>query len=287
MYICGEKILVNEVYKKELESRKCEALNFVVMDGSDKVPDLHATLNQFSTKSEDRLVVIKNADKISNWDFVIEWTKSRYMRYTSLICVGNETKPQTKEDKYRPFIEKGRFVDCKALKQEQILEMISHTGKFSSGAATALYESCSGDLGKIINEINKFNYLDGEITKNIVLSHVVSEHTDIIYALFEKGERLQVAKSINEKNIALLIGTIEYNLNGMLSIIRHRNKQLNFRDLAEITNIPIFLVGKFFYWSKAVTQETVFKRLKLLANLDVSYRKGNLVGAVERFLMMW
>lgn len=284
MYICGkEKILVNEVYKRELESRTFNDWDFVIMNGTDKVADIDAALNQFG----DRLIVIKDADKINDWDFVIEWTKSRYMRNTSLICVGNEVKPQTKESKYRPFIEKGRFVECRSLNQDQILEMISHRGNFSSGAINALYEVCSGEVSKILNEINKFNYLDGEITKNLVLSHVVNEDSNFIHALFEKGNTLQVAKSINDKNLPLIIGTIEYNLTSMLLIIRHRNKQLNFRELAEITNIPVFLVGKFFHWSKGITQETIFKRLKLLANLDVSYRKGNIVGAIERFLIMW
>lgn len=289
IYICGkERVLVNEVLKAELASHNVSDLGLIKLDGAkNSLADIDAELNQYG----DRLIVIKNADAIKDWKLILKWMDSRYMRNTSLICVGDEILPQTNEARYRPFIEKrdsGKFIECKELSLEQTLELIDMKGSFTHDARNALYVACGGNLAKILNEIEKLNYLGKKITKELVDAFInVSINDNFVNKLFERTYTLDMVSLIQEKDIPLIIAGIEYYLLNMLLIIKYRSNDRGFKDMAKISGVPLFLVNKLFFLCKGVSEETILRRIKLLANLDVSYRKGNIIGALERFLILW
>jgi DNA polymerase III delta subunit len=291
VYICGkERLLVNEVLKAEMASRNVSDLGLIKLDGAkDSIVNIDTELKQYGNNN--RLILLKNADQIKDFSFVIKWTNLTHMRKTSLICVGNEVFPQTKEDRYRPFIEKrdsGKFIECKELSLEQTLELIAMKGSFTHDARNALYVACGGNLSKILNEIEKLNYLGKTITKELVDEFVnVSINDNFVNKLFERTYTLDMVSLIQEKDIPLIIAGIEYYLLNMLLIIKYRSNDRGFKDIASISGVPLFLVNKLFFLCKGVSEATILRRIKLLANLDVSYRKGNIVGALERFLILW
>jgi DNA polymerase III delta subunit len=291
MYICGEdKTLVADVLKAELAYRPINQLDFVELDGKDPIADIMAALDQYA-KDGYRVVVLHNADELKKWGPVITWLTTAQMKTTNLICVGNDVRPDTKEQRFRPFVEKGRFVECKPLSEEQLLEHIVLTGKYTQPAAQLLIERTAGSTARVFNEMNKLSYLPGAIDVEAVQEYVEqSESERFVEALFNGDKRLamKIASSAEgDEDFGRIFGALEYTLSQLVLLVFVRDKQLELRDIAERTDIPIFLVGKYLSWAKGSASGTLYRRIKLLANADAYHRRGTTVGVLERLVSLW
>jgi DNA polymerase III delta subunit len=289
VYICGaDRALVSEVYKSELSYRPIHELDYVVHDGKDHISDIMASLSQYS-KGGMRLVVIHNSDLIKKWEPIIEWTTSR-MKDTTLLCVGNEVKPDTKQAYFRPFVEKGRFIECKPLNDEQMLDYIVRSGKFTKLAAETLVRRTGGSMFRILNEMKKLEYLPPPVTPEVVEEYVlVSESDQLVDALFanDKKAAMHIAESLDQKELGFILGSLEYALSNLVLLVSVRDRQASAVDISERTGIPMFLMGKYFAWAKGVTTNVLYKRIKLLANVDALSKRGHTTGVLERLIVLW
>ena len=291
LYICGEdRALVSEVLQKELAYRPLNDLDYVTLDGKRAhLADITAALNQFS-KAGFRVVVLMNADAVKDWDKIIEWASLTEMKETTFICVGNDIKPVTKHDRFQPFIKKGRFIECKPLSEEQWIDYVLSRGRFTKEASNTLIKRTAGSSARILNELRKFEYLPAPITAETVTTYVeVSKSEQLVEALFENNKPLamQIAGSLDEDTFRFIISSLEYALANMIILSLVRDKGAQLRDIAERTSIPIFLLGKYFAWSKGVSTTLLYKRMKLLANADAASRRGTYIGVFERMISLW
>lgn len=290
MYLCGEdKSLVAQVLKDELSYRPINDLDYVELDGKDPVADIMGALNQYA-KDGFRVVVLRNADTLKKWGPLLEWLSGPQMRETTLICVGNDVRPDTKEQRFRPFVEKGRFVECKPLTEEQLQEHIMLAGNYTREAAQLLIERTGGSTALVLNEMRKLAYLPGPVDMDTVRAYVtVSESERFVDALFDNDKTLamKIAASMEAEDFGFIVGSLEYALSNLVLLVFVRDKQLDLRDLAERTGIPIFLVGKYLRWGKGVTSSVLYKRIKLLANADAYQRRGLTAGVFERLVSLW
>ena len=291
LYICGEDhALVEEVLQKELVYRPLNDLDYVTLDGKRAhLADITAALDQFS-KDGFRVVVLMNADAVKEWDKIIEWASSKEMKETTFICVGNDTKPETRQSRFRPFIEKGRFIECKSLSEEQLVDYVLSRGRCTKEASIALVKRTAGSSARILNELRKFEYLPIPITAETVNTYVeISESEQLVNALFENNKPLamQIVGYLDEDTFRFIVGSLEYALTNMLILSTVQDKNASLRDIAERTSIPIFLLGKYFSWSKGVSTAMLYKRIKLLANADAANHRGISIGVFERMISLW
>jgi DNA polymerase III delta subunit len=289
MVVGEDRTLVAEVLKKELEYRPISVLDYVVHNGTDPIGDILASLDQFS-KGGMRVVVIHDSDKIRDWTRITDWTTSRLMRDTHLICVGNDIKPDTKLPHFRPFVERGRYIECRPLAEDKLLAYVMRDKLFTQDAAEMLLQRTGGSTAKILNEMKKLIYLPPPVTPDMVIEYVeVSESERFIDALFanDKMAAMKIANTLDAEQLPFIIGSLEYALSNLILLILVRDKQLTAVDISERTGIPMFLIGKYFLWGKGLTTNVAYKRLKLVANIDALTKRGHSTAVMERLICLW
>lgn len=291
MYICGEdKALVDYVYTAELQSREINELDFVALSGRDKIAAIMAELDQFAKSANGRIVVIRESDRVKKWEPVITWCNNVYMRNTTLLCVGDEVKPDTNQEYLRPFIQKGRYVECKPLDEAQLKQFVMARGDITSDGARVLIELLAGDVFRILNELRKLEFLGvGTVTAELVEKVVEPRAQDVLVDALFTGQReraLQCARQFDVTDYPLLIGTLEYHLGNMI-MIAGQGRYLKPQELASRTGIPIFLIPRYGRWARLTNLQVLYRRVKVLANLDKLYRMGNTIGIVERMILLW
>jgi len=290
LYICGEDTaLVSEVLQKELSHRPLNDLDYITLDGKGPLADITAALEEFSTTGY-RVVVVQNAEHIKDWGKIIEWASDKEMKHTTLICVGNDIKPDTKLPHLRLFFDKGKFIECRPLSEENLIKYVLSRGRFTKEASVALVKRTNGSSARILNELHKFEYLPAPITAEQVSTYVeVSASEQLVEALFEnkKATAMQIAAELDEASFRCVLGALEYNLSNLVLFAFVKDKNATATDIAERSGIPVFLIGKYFGWSKGLTNTVLYKRIKLLANADAQYRKDFTVGILERYISLW
>jgi DNA polymerase III delta subunit len=290
LYVCGEdKALVFEVLQKELASRPLNDLDYVTLDGKGPLADITAALEEFSTTGY-RVVVVQNAEHIKDWDKIIEWASDKEMKRTTLICVGSDVKPNTKLPQFRMFFDKGKFIECRPLSEENLIKYVLSRGRFTKEASVALVKRTNGSSARILNELHKFEYLPAPVTAEQVATYVeVSASEQLVEALFEnkKSIAMQIATDLDEASFRFVLGALEYNLSNLVLFAFVKDKNATATDIADRSGIPVFLIGKYFLWSKGLTNTVLYKRIKLLANADAQYRKGLTAGVLERMVVLW
>lgn len=292
LYICGEdKALVADVLKEELSYRPINPLDYVELDGKSPIADIMDALNQYA-KNGYRVVVIRNADLIKKWGPLIMWATDSQMKQTTLICVGNDVKPDTTDQRFSAFKSKngGLLVECRPLNDKQLQELIMQSGTYTVQAAELLVEKTAGGTARIFNEMQKLSYLDGPVDRDTVETYVmVSESDRFVEALFSNDKKLamRIASHLEETDFNFIFGSLEYDLTNLILLLPVRDKHMEIRDIAERTGIPLFLVGKYLTWGRGLTGSTLYRRIKLLANADAYYRKGLTTGIIERVCVLW
>jgi DNA polymerase III delta subunit len=293
LYVCGEdKALVYDVLKSELSYRPVSALDYSELDGkTTDVQDIMLVLDQFA-KNGYRVVVIKNADQIKMWGPIIDWTKDKQMKDTTLICIGNESRPDTKQDRYRAFLDnpQGRYVECRPLDEEHLQAMIVGTGKYTPEAANTLIYRTGGSTASILNEMRKLSYLPSPINVEMVETYVaLHEAEQLADALFtnNKPMAMKIISTLDPKKFGYVIGTLEYALTNLVLLSFVHSRQMELRDLEERSGVPLFLLPTYLKWGKGLSTNMLYRRLKLLANADAYNRKGHTTGVLERFCAMW
>jgi DNA polymerase III delta subunit len=261
----------------------------VTLDGKGPLADITAALEEFA-KTGSRVVVVTNAEHIKDWDKIIEWATDKELKRTALICVGNDIKPNTKLAHFRLFFDRGKFIECKPLSEENLVKYVLSRGRFTKEASSALVKRSNGDSARILNELHKFEYLPAPITAEMVVTYVeASESEQLVEALFENKKPLamQIANFLDEESFRFVLGSLEYNLSNLVLFSFVRDKNATASDIAERSGIPVFLIGKYFLWSKGLSNTVLYKRIKLLTNADAQYRKGLTVGVLERLVSLW
>ena len=293
LYLCGsDKALVADVLHAEMGYRPISALDYAELDGATTgVQDIMLVLDQFA-KNGYRVVVIRNADQIKQWGPIIDWTKDKDMKDTTLICVGNESKPDRKQDRYRAFLDnpQGNYVECNALSEEQLQELVLSSGRYTPEAANALIYRTGGETSRILNEMRKLAYLPSPILVETVETYVIlHEGEQLVEALFSnhKEVAMQIVAAMDTKSFPKIIGALEYALTNLVLLSLVNDKQMELRDLAERAGVPLFLLPTYIKWKKGLSISVLHRRLKLLSAADAYNRKGNSIGVLERFCSAW
>lgn len=98
-----------------------------------------------------------------------------------LTVITNEENPDTASSRFRPFVEKGRYVECKQLTEDGLKKYCMTDYCLTEEAADELIELCSSNFTKINNELEKLSLLGlNPVTPDTVRKFVVFSAEDLL-----------------------------------------------------------------------------------------------------------
>jgi DNA polymerase III delta subunit len=230
-YVCGvEYSLVQEV-KDALLAHWSHA-NIIKLDckSSDWADVEHWILVEAEGL---KLVCLENAQllKPHQWERLAEYAwriADMSLALTILVVVTNEEKPETAEARFRPFVEKGRFVECKQLSIDGLKRYCEDDYQCLPDAADRLLELCSYNFRKVNNELEKLRLLKlSPITPADVEKYVVFSADDLLVRYLLNRQSELAAK------VAHVIPT-----SGCQSVMTYLTKKLSFIYVSMLNDAP-------------------------------------------------
>jgi len=215
---------------------------------------------------ENRLIVVKNVNKVSEGDKKIleKYLESPNPSSTLIILDFNG-----KFDSIKKNID---FVDARRMDKTMISRIVfseleRRKKQISTEALDSLIDACNGYLTKIMNELDKLCYYTGEgelITKKVIDTLVTK---DIEYTVFELTDA--IAQRNSDKAIELL--NLMSKEQGTLSLISNHFRRLFYISVSEMSNgeLGSYLGVKEYAILKARKQVNNFSKaqLKKIINL--------------------
>ncbi len=215
---------------------------------------------------ENRLVVVKNVNKVSEADKKIleKYLESPNPSSTLVILDFN--------GKFESIKKNIDFVDAKRMDKTMVQRIVfselERRGKqISTEALESLIDACNGYLTKIMNELDKLCYYvsEGELITKKVIDSLVTK--DIEYTVFELTDAL--AQRNGDKAIELL--NLMSREQGTLSLISNHFRRLFYISVSDMSNAELgnYLGVKEYAILKARKQVNNFSKaqLKKIINL--------------------
>ena len=265
MYICGkEQFLVHAVVEAEIESRKA-SMHVVRLDAVNDFNSLADALCQIETMG--RVIVLSNCDKLKSWDFVLSWTARSDLVDIHLIVVSGESNPETKKDRFRPFVEKGRFVRCGLL--SSIDEYVRSSIDITTEGMLYLKECVGSNLQKLSNDLDKLKIVCGNrlVTKRDIESCVISApDLHFVERLFlgDKYGAFLSLLNVQSGDVARILGFIEYRMRQVCTLYFVKGKKLSYKEYAEILHLPVVFVKEFIKANENIDLVKLKNRLYLV-----------------------
>ena len=215
---------------------------------------------------ENRLVVIKNVNKVSEADkkIIEKYLESPNPTSTLVILDFNG-----KFDSIKKNID---FVDAKRMDKTMVSRIVfseleKRKKQISTEALDSLIDACNGYLTKIMNELDKLCYYtnEGELITKKVIDNLVTK--DVEYTVFELTDAL--AQRNGDKTIELL--SLMSKEQGTLSLISNHFRRLFYISVSDMSNAELgsYLGVKEYAILKARKQVNNFSKaqLKKIINL--------------------
>lgn len=203
-YICGAEFsLVQEVRDAVISQWKHQAISdSVVLDcGVDSWSDIDSVLHMQPVGR--RIVVLDNFQEIKDARKIgtvisVAWNIGiGVLSNIVLVVVSNEEKPETSSELYRPFVEKGRFVECKTMSVENLKRYCVEDYNCTEDAAELLLEKVSYNFVALNNELEKLSCLDVQITRDLVDKLVLFSADNLLLRYLLNNQPVQAAKVVH------------------------------------------------------------------------------------------
>ena len=289
-YVCGEEICLQEVVIQTIrETVRPGVLDYYTHDGSDKIADIMDTLTR-ELAGDNKLVVIRNGQKVKKFDRIVKWAEQvRQFTETCLVVQTNEVKVVTKDARYRPFVELGLFVECKALSKTKLYEWLTTFAEMTPDAFTLLLESCGWELSKVINETRKLRYLDRIVGVEDIVALCPRTYDERFVEQILAGDKIKAKHALRllgPEDKSKIVGMLDYKLNLLLQLALLRRQGLHLKEAVHRLGISFFVAKIHWDLCQTMTISAIRKRLSLLVNVDTRVRAGQ-NGALAVLLALW
>lgn len=179
----------------------------------------------------------------------------------TLIMVSYEDNPVTTESRFRPFVEKGRYVECN--RPVDLEEFVSKISNIKPLAVKSLITKTGGNLGRLLNELEKLECFNVVITESMVCEYVTpscAEQDFIDSLLFgNKKQAFEVSILLTREDVPKIIGGLIYRLYQLASLLPYKGRRTDFKTLSERTSVPVFLLCTFLKLCQTITIEKVVR----------------------------
>ena len=277
-YICGrEYSLVQEVKDSVVSQwatnnvfrQDCVSVNFDIVEST------------IMTQRPSPIVyVLENAQLLSdsNWQ-VIEFAARRIiggdLLGVILIVVTNEDKPDTKLSRFRPFVEKGRFVECKSLNLDSLKRYCQEDYHLTPEAADLILERVSYDFRKLNNELEKLACLNlTVISKQTVDDLVVFSASDLLltHLLHNQSSRASMVTAVVDyRDTNYILGTLCRKLVFLCRMLRNDASGMSAHRLAAKLGVKPWQLVEYFPLKRFWTCEGLLSHIRLITEIEKLY----------------
>lgn len=310
-WVCGnERVLVDDVVESVVERLGPEPWNYVpLVAGEDSERAIWTEASQHPMGGSPRVVVVRNAELLQNWDRFQDWIKYRMLNpRTYLILVSNEERiphvELTPDQKRRgehaevvPYLAaigtKGHVIECRpytTATARYSIDWVQSKVKMRDSVAKHLLTRANFDLRLVRDVCRKLAVFPGEITISVINTLLVERprdsFSDSLLALDKKAALLAL-RDLHPSEYWRTLGLLDARLDlaGMI-----HDMQVEHHSLSEITRAAgtqAFLVKDVIPVSKHYDSKRRLAIRKILAIADETYRQGQTLGVMETVVAFW
>ncbi len=310
-WVCGtEKVLAEDVIEHVVSQLGPEPWNFVpLVAGEDSERRIWSELDQHPMGSSPRVVVVRHAERIKQWDRFISWIKNRTLNpRTYVIMVSDEERvPRTeltleqrkRHEKSEPLPHitaigaKGHIIECRPFTSATAMQSVywvQSKVKMREGVAKHLLERSNWDLRLVRDVCRKLAVFPDEITITVVNALLVERprdtFSDALLALDRKTALLAL-KDIHPDDYGRTIGLLDSRLDlaGMVHdmMLAHRSPT----EISRAAGAQAFLVKDIMKVAKHYDAKRRLAIRKVLALTDEAYRSGQTTAVLETLVAFW
>lgn len=309
-WVCGERVLVDEVVQYVKDYLKPEAWNYVSLSAEDDSERaIWAEAEQHPMDNSSRLVVIRHAQELKDLERFQDWVKHRTLNArTYLVLVSDEDKiPKTNptQDERKkgakpevvPHLKsigtRGHVIECRPFTSQTAHHSISWVQakvRMPDPVARYLMERSNFELRRVRDICLKLSVFEGVPTVPLINS-LLSERprdgfVDALFALDRKGALLAL-KEVPVADYGLLIGQIDARLDLVGMIHDMQAEYHSPYEIAKAAGAQAFLVPGLVPIAKHYDSKRRHSIRKMLAIVDSANRGGISTGTMEGLILTW
>lgn len=300
-WVCGEAIvLVEEVVTTIRAAIAPEPWNLTTINAADvTVRTLHNELAQHPLDTGRRLIVIRHADQITDWSFLLAWIPKRFLNpKTYLLFVSDEPgipKVEKMMPDYLDLINKrGSIVECRAFTNataKHSVPWVRSQIPMRENVARYLMERANFDIRLVRDTCVKLKMLG---ISDITLSHVnqllpEQPRDTFVDALFIRDHETAflALQRTPDTDIGRIIGLLDARLDlaGLVHDMMVEHKSPG--EMARAAGPQAFLVPEVRKVAKNYNSVRRLEIRKVLALADAAWRKGQTTGVLEAVAAFW
>jgi hypothetical protein len=304
-YCCGDQLpLVEEVVDTVRALLKVTAVDYVSLTaGTLPERDIWAACSQYPLEAgASRLVLVRDAQLIRNWDPLGEWLQgSRRLPTVYLLFVSADSDfpyqdgPDGKRGPLKAhaewFRDRGHLIRCSYPSEEVLVSWIQRRApNLDVGAARRILLRSGGDLGVAANVCQKLALFSTPPALSAI-DQLCQEmpSTSFVDALIggEPAAALSVAPSLPPGDYGRVIGLLDSRLDLLTKLYAGVRAGHTLREIGSQPGVPVFLVRQLMGVSRDYPPTAVDRRRRLLAVVDDSIRSGAKVGVLEALAALW
>jgi len=216
----------------------------------------------------------------SQWTKVIDWVHAIIAGKfpVLLVLVTNEEKPDTNLARFRPFVDKGRFVECKAVTQEALEKYCCDDYNLSVDNARLLISLCGFSFRKLNNELEKLALVcNGAPAGDDIRALVVFSAGDtIIRDLLERNQtqaKLNV-HSVGVSEISNILRQLLVKLLFTYQAYKEDKPGIGAHRLAAIVGCQPWQLLEFFAIKRHWSVGSLEQHLKMLVEFEAMWSKN-------------
>lgn len=310
-WLCGnERILVDDVVEHIKARLSPEPWNYKPMvAGEDSERLIWTEADQYPMGATPRLLIIRNAEKLKDWEKFESWIKARtHNPNTYLILVSNEERiPRTEltpEERRRggkaevlPHIAaigtKGHVIECRPYTNataKHAIVWVQNKVRMREGIAAHLLNRANGDLRIVRDVCTKLAVFPDEITlstiNGMMMERPRDNFSDALLAL-DKRTALLALRDLQTADYSMTLGYLDARLDLAGTI---HDMQVEHRPQTEIVKAvgsQGFLVKDIIGIAKHYDAKRRLTIRKMLALADEALRSGNTDGVLEAVVAFW
>lgn len=303
--MCGaERILVEQVVATTRRVIGAADMDLTVLTmGPDPEREIWAAADQYPLVPDaPRLVVVRDAQKVKNWDKLKEWLDSarRYPTNHLLFVSAEHDFPHEMEDGKKvglqPHAEwvklRGRLVRCSMPNEKDLLAWVVHRAPvLDVNQAMHLMQRVGGSLSAAANVCDKLAILP-RIPGTRVIDQLCDESpedsfVDCLLAM-NKPAALLALEGLSPKDYGRTLGLLESRLDTVADLNREAiaRPANGPRDYGR-SGVPVFLAKKFGSIAARYDPAKVKRCRQVLALADDAHRSGARDGVLECLTAMW
>jgi DNA polymerase III delta subunit len=299
-WVCGaERRLVEEVVDLIVKRVHANPVNDVRMSAVD-VPDrdVWAAMNQYPAAGEERLVLVRDAERIRHWEQLQGWYDTRALRPTKAVFVSNEASTDTEPDHMRLIVGKGRFVRCGPMaEQRHLVEMLKAHAPITDQAAKLLLRVTRGNVSASLDFLSKCALFSGAIDERVIRALATPVPADdFVDAVveFRGADAMEAARRVDPDRYSAIIGLLESRLEALSKLYRAirradrlQDRGARTREILRTSRIEPFIVSQLIGVARRYDQAQVRTCIQALALVDERAAEGESDLILEVLAALW